>query len=367
MVDVLIVGGGPGGSSCAKRLVDAGADVALVDRASFPRDKVCAGWITPSAVRALDLDLADYARGRTLQPFTGFRTGLLPGSLQLTDFGQVVSYGIRRCEFDAYLLERSHVRCIESQYVKSVRRENGAWIIDDRIRARMLVGAGGHFCPVARALNPGVTETSVVAAQEIEFELDGDRAESVAGSTPELFFWPDLLGYAWCVRKGAFLNIGAGRLTPSPLPAAVQEFAAFLEQRGLLPQSRAAWKGHAYLLNCTSRRRVYGDGVVLIGDAAGLALAPSGEGILAAIESGLLAADAILNAAPDFSERQLAAYGDQITGRFGKRLAADEHARSIPGWLRRAGAKVALGLPWLTRRLVLEHGFLHSRRPDLAR
>src|SRR5688572_19570230 len=172
--DVLIVGGGPAGSSCAKRLVDAGADVAVVDRASFPRDKVCAGWITPAAVRALDLDLADYARRCTLQPFTGFRTGLLPGALRLTDFGEVVSYGIRRCEFDAYLLERSGVRRFESHHVRDIRRESGAWVVDGRIRARVLVGAGGHFCPVARMLNRGIDEESVVAAQEIEYELDPD-------------------------------------------------------------------------------------------------------------------------------------------------------------------------------------------------
>ena len=49
--DVLIVGGGPAGSSCAWRLVTAGLDVVVVDKANFPRDKVCAGWITPAVVR----------------------------------------------------------------------------------------------------------------------------------------------------------------------------------------------------------------------------------------------------------------------------------------------------------------------------
>ena len=76
-------------------------------RRRFPRDKVCAGWITPAVVQALELDLEDYARQRTLQPFSGFRTGPFGRALRTTDFGCPISYGIRRCEFDDYLLLRS--------------------------------------------------------------------------------------------------------------------------------------------------------------------------------------------------------------------------------------------------------------------
>ncbi|MGH8709796.1 MAG: FAD-dependent oxidoreductase, partial [Burkholderiales bacterium] len=45
--DVLIVGGGPAGSTCAWQLVRASFDVLVLDKHTFPRDKVCAGWITP--------------------------------------------------------------------------------------------------------------------------------------------------------------------------------------------------------------------------------------------------------------------------------------------------------------------------------
>src|SRR5262245_5359412 len=109
--DVLIVGGGPAGSSCAWGLRRSGRDVLVMDAASFPRDKVCAGWITPHVVDALELDLTDYRIGRTLQPITGFRTGLVGGADDLeTAYDAAVSYGIRRCEFDHYLLQRSGAR-----------------------------------------------------------------------------------------------------------------------------------------------------------------------------------------------------------------------------------------------------------------
>jgi flavin-dependent dehydrogenase len=363
--DVLIVGGGPAGSSCAARLVEAGVDVLLLDRVRFPRDKVCAGWITPAVVSALDLNLAEYASTRTLQPFTGFRTGALGGRLRLTDFAGPISYGIRRCEFDDYLLRRSGVRRIESEGVRELHRDAGGWRVNGAIRARMVIGAGGHFCPVARELNRGVIDAAPVAAQEIEFELDQAQSAAcaISATAPELVFWPDLMGYGWCVRKGTFLNIGAGRLSPSPLRPAMREFGATLESRGVIPAMAPKWKGHAYLLNRTSSRRLLADQALLIGDAAGLALAPSGEGILAAVESGMLAADVVLDAGHDYSVTRLAAYAQRVEQRFGPR--ATTAPRAFPHWVTNLASGALLQLPWLTRRVLLEDGFLHTRRPAL--
>ncbi|HUJ49063.1 MAG TPA: FAD-dependent oxidoreductase, partial [Bryobacteraceae bacterium] len=60
--DVLIVGGGPAGSSCACKLRRSGLEVAILDRQRFPRDKVCGGWITPAVLSELEIDPADYSR-----------------------------------------------------------------------------------------------------------------------------------------------------------------------------------------------------------------------------------------------------------------------------------------------------------------
>ena len=58
--DVLIVGGGPAGSSCAWGLRGSGLDVAILDRQTFPRDKICGGWITPQVMSELGIDPAEY-------------------------------------------------------------------------------------------------------------------------------------------------------------------------------------------------------------------------------------------------------------------------------------------------------------------
>ena len=76
-----------------------------------------------------------------------------------------------------------------------------------------VVGAGGHFCPVARATGAKGSGETAVAAQEIEFEMSPQQKAvcRVDGERPELYFTPDLKGYGWVFRKGDYLNIGLGR------------------------------------------------------------------------------------------------------------------------------------------------------------
>jgi flavin-dependent dehydrogenase len=362
--DVLVVGGGPAGSTCATRLVKAGLDVVVLDKASFPRDKVCGGWITPAVAAALDLDLAVYGAAHALQPFTGFSTGSFDNDPVLTDFRRPISYGIRRCEFDDYLLRRSRARVIAGRPLETLNQDSRGWVANDDIHAPVIVGAGGHFCPVARWLNPASRHEDVVVAQEIEYLLDPHAAAAcrVRPEWPELYFWPDLQGYGWCMRKGDYLKVGAGRLRPSAFPAAIAGFKALIERRGRIGSDLPGpWKGHAYLLNRTSSRRVSGDGMLLVGDAAGLALAPSGEGILAAVESGILAAGAIITAFPDCAGDRMAAYARQIDARFGTG-ARYVPPRPWPAWVGGLAARAILRSPRLMRRIVIEHAFLHVGR-----
>jgi len=155
--DILIVGGGPAGTSCAWALQRAGMDVIVLDQAHFPRDKVCAGWITPAVLNALEIDPQDYGRERVLQPINGFRVGLMRDMAKAyatadLRYPETVSYGIRRCEFDDYLLQRSGARLCTGERVRSLRREAEVWVVNEHFRSPVLVGAGGHACPVARAL-----------------------------------------------------------------------------------------------------------------------------------------------------------------------------------------------------------------------
>lgn len=419
--DVLIVGGGPAGTTCARALVAAGLDVMVIDKATFPRDKPCAGWITPPVVEILGLEIDEYrAGGRVCQPITAFRTsridsrpGRTSGRAIETDFEAPVSYGILRREFDHYLLERCGARVRMGTPFTSMRRteegqgdgaghgagnaagnghavsnggsNSGEWIVNETIRTPLVIGAGGHFCPVARQLTPIIVDDDrehVVAAQEIEVRMTPAQAAACAasGERPELYLCEDLKGYGWCFRKEDVLNIGLGRLDRHALSAHVKAFADWLVSEARVPADLVwRWKGHAYLLREESTRSLTADGVMLIGDAAGLAYSRSGEGIRPAIESAVLAAQAILTARGLYTRAELEPYREAIESRFGAGAtsvaAGAGNGVGVVNGATSAGfiperVSVALGRLLLrtrpfTRDVLLRRWFLHTQDPPL--
>ncbi|MEA1080639.1 NAD(P)/FAD-dependent oxidoreductase [Marinobacter qingdaonensis] len=366
--DVIIVGAGPAGSTLAQRLQGSGKRILIIDKQSFPRDKTCAGWVTPAVLDTLGIDQEDYSRGRTLQPIRRFRIGMMGQAPVENDHGEVVSYGIRRCEFDAYLLDRVEAPKVLATPVKSIQRQGGNWRINDTWEAPLIVGAGGHFCPVARLLGdgPGGHET-IVAAKEVEFEMTPGQAETcqARGDTPELWFCRDLKGYAWVFRKGNYLNIGLGREDNHRLSEHLDAFVQAMKDSGRIPGDLPSrFKGHAYLLYDHAERPLVDDGVLLIGDAAGLAYTQSGEGIRPAVESALLAADVIARA-EDYSASSLQLYGDAIADRFGTRATDLEQGWQLPDWVKMPIAGTLMRSHWFTRKVVTEKWFLHQQVPPL--
>ena len=366
--DIIIVGAGPAGSTLARALEDSGKRVLIIDKQAFPRDKTCAGWVTPAVMASLDIDPGKYSVGRTLQPIRRFRIGMMGQSAVENDHGDIVSYGIRRCEFDDYLLDRAECEKQLATAVKSINRNNGNWVINDQWQAPLLVGAGGHFCPVARLLGdgPGKHET-VVAAKEVEFEMTPEQARAceARGDTPELWFCRDLKGYAWVFRKGSYLNIGLGREDNHRLSDHLEAFVEEMKQSGRIPSDLPGrFKGHAYLLYAHANRPLVDDGVLLIGDAAGLAYTQSGEGIRPAIESALMAAN-VIKAATDYSALSLQSYGERIAERVGTRATDQEPGFEVPDWLKQPIASTLMRSHWFTRKVVTEKWFLHQEVPPL--
>jgi len=377
--DVLIVGGGPAGSSCAWALRNSGLDVAVLDKEVFPRDKVCGGWITPGVLTALHIDAGEYGRDHVLQPITGFRTSCIGHDSQTeTDYGRTVSYGIRRREFDDYLLKRCSARVYEGVSLSSLKRSGASWIANGHMRARLVVGAGGHFCPVARlmsaqaarshsvvrdSLKTGSHTAVPVAAQEIEFEMDAHQIANcdVRGPSPELYFCADMKGYGWCFRKQNVLNIGLGRTDPHGVAEHARAFIRLVATTERVPSGVPPLKGHAYYLYGTSQRQIAGDGFLLIGDSAGLARSQSGEGILPAIESGLLAAEIIFAAGGTWGAAQMETYKRQIAERTGNACNAwmTRIGRGLPPQLTRFAATRLLENRWFARHVVLDSWFLH--------
>ena len=288
--DVLIVGGGPAGSSAAWRLKRAGADVLLLDRERFPRLKLCAGWITPEVVRELEMDLDAYPHRLLTFPRLRVHYGRL--SLPVP----CVQHSIRRFEFDAWLLERAGVP-VEQHNVREIVAEGDGYLVDGQYRCRYLIGAGGTRCPVYRSLfkdlNPRARELQIVTLEhEIEYQWED----------PDCHLWfcdEGLPGYSWYVPKeSGWLNVGIGGFAER-IKSAGQDikthwahFAAKLDGE-LTRGAHYDPAGYSYFL----RGRVdvvCRDNAFISGDAAGLASRDLGEGIGPAIRSGLRAAEAIL-------------------------------------------------------------------------
>ncbi len=367
--DIIIIGGGPAGATLAWALRGSHKRILILDKQHFPRDKTCAGWVTPTVIDSLEIDLDDYGLGRTLQPIQRFRIGMMGQPALENDHSEIVSYGIRRFEFDEYLLNRVTADKQLGVPVKTLERHSQNWVINDTWEAPLVVGAGGHFCPVATKIGagPGSHET-VVAAKEVEFEMTPDQALRCAarGDTPELWFCPDLKGYAWVFRKGHYLNIGLGREDNHKLGDHLHRFVADMKSSGRIPDDLPTrFKGHAYLLYARAQRPLMDDGALLIGDSAGLAYTQSGEGIRPAIESALMAAE-VVRRAPDYSASSLQRYGEAVAERFGTRSLNTTGGWRVPDWVRTPMARTLMRSHWFTRKVVTEKWFLHQHVPQLG-
>jgi geranylgeranyl reductase family protein len=167
--DVIVVGGGPAGAGAAAWLARAGHQVALLDRARFPRDKPCGEFLTPQT-RALlsDLDVWEAICSAGLRPLAATLL-CAPGGRQMRHApkdGGPAGYALRRIDLDAALLasaRRAGVEIFEGFTVRGLLREADGQVcgVEGRdsdgapkvLRARLVIGADGSHSLVARQLN----------------------------------------------------------------------------------------------------------------------------------------------------------------------------------------------------------------------
>lgn len=302
--DAIIVGGGPAGSTCASILVKSGVHTLLLDRANFPRVKLCAGWLSRPIWDTIGLSPGEYTRG--LWEWNKVHIHFRGNKYTVKSNG----YFIRRYEFDDFLLRRSKVETVEGCNVRQVEKDSeGYWVIDNQFRAKYLIGAGGTHCPVARSIFPK-TENLQCGTQEREFEgnLEEIAACRAGGDgEPEILLHDDMKGYSWNVPKGQWLNVGTGTKVAREVLPAWSKARAFFEGNGTpgtIPLSSRPMldkmKGHGYVIFETNHLACcQADNVFLIGDALGLAQPMTGEGILPSVLSGRLCATAIAEGAPE--------------------------------------------------------------------
>jgi geranylgeranyl reductase family protein len=370
--DAIIVGAGPAGSTVAWDLARRGRRALLLEAAMLPRQKPCAGWITPEVLEALELRPADYPR--TIQPLRSASLRFAGRHLE-TRFRAAASWAIVRSEFDELLARRAEAAGAvlrDGCAARSITRTGDGAIVEDARgevhAAKVIVGAGGSRCPVARALvgTPGGDGATLVAVEsETRLGEAALRRLTPHYGSAELFVEDDFGGYGWFVTKGDFLNFGVGRFadrTPS-FRATRERFLALLRSLGRLRDDHALapLRGHSYRVWDEVPRARSGDRFLLVGDAAGCATRWAGEGIRPAVETARMAARAIDGALADgdTSAASLRRYDALTDARYGAPRPTFVDAllarapRKLLHWL---GAQACKRAP-LRRRLVLGGAF----------
>ena len=291
--EVIIIGGGPAGSTAAWKLIEAGIDVVILDKNKFPRTKLCAGWITPKALNDLKINIKEYPY--TIQKFNRLNYYFFQ-KLKLPI--PTIQYSIRRYEFDDWLLKRSKAKLINHKVAK-IEELKGHFVVDDMFRSKIIIGAGGTHCPVYRKFFSKISprdESDRIITLEQEFPYQ------VTNKQCHLWMVENKLsGYSWYVPKGnSYMNIGIGgtlnslRSENSSIKYHWNLLIEKLKKNGMVHDFQFSPKGYDYYLRdknpITQISNIY-----IVGDAVGLATVDMGEGIGPSVESGILAAEAIIN------------------------------------------------------------------------
>jgi menaquinone-9 beta-reductase len=332
MADVIVVGAGPAGASTAYHLAQCGVDVLLLEKASFPRDKICGDGLTPRAVKQLigmgfDLDEPGWQKNKGLRIVgAGHRLELpWPELASFPPYGAVRT----RTDLDETLArhaEKAGARLTERTSVTGpvVDERTGRVVgvtakpVDDRgrrtgdevtYRAPVVVACDGVSARLAIAMGIERRENRPMGVAVRAYYETPRHDDPWMESWLELWDGPPqqsnlLPGYGWIFGVGdGTANVGLGILNSSKAFQQVDYkqilhtwLATTPEEWGFRDENRVGRIGSAALPMGFNRKPHYTRGLMLVGDSGGMTNPFNGEGIDYALEAGETAASVIIQA-----------------------------------------------------------------------
>ncbi|MEV8401642.1 geranylgeranyl reductase family protein [Streptomyces niveus] len=358
---VIVVGAGPAGASAALYLARAGVDVLLLEKGSFPREKVCGDGLTPRGVHQLvrmgvDIDAPGWRRTRGMRWMCEGRQVHIdwPRLGGLPDFGLTRS----RYDFDDILVRhacaagarlRTEVKATgpltdRAGRIIGVTAVAGADKQPRTYRAQVVVAADGASARTAIAMGLERDPTRQIATAARRYYRSASRTDD-----PYLELWADLRcsrtgrdlpGYGWIFPLGdGRVNVGLGSLPHRrhgavDLRASMEQWLARLpEEWGLREENADSPLRSAALPMGFNRRPQYARGLLLVGDSAGMISPWSGEGVAQAMEAGGVAAEAVALALirPEGPAREeaLRQYPREINRLWGRYYRLGNHAADL--------------------------------------
>jgi geranylgeranyl reductase family protein len=298
MYDIIVVGGGPAGSTAARRAAELGFNVICLEKSEMPRVKPCGGGISPSAVSSL-AEFQDI--------FDCFTAGVMfygPRGEFLTRSDLPSGAFVIRSEFDHKLLLAARAAgaiVVEGERVIDIK------ITDDSVKVfsnnqeyegQILCGADGVNSIVASrtGLRTKWAPKDVAQVYVNESKIDQNKLDEFYTPSRKPIFhlaFKDSEGYGWIFPKKITVNVGFGSILKSShnTKAQFQNYVAKCQEEGLLPEIDPKNTTAALIPFCGPLRRVYKNRVLLLGDAGGFVNPANGEGIPYAIKSGMIAAE----------------------------------------------------------------------------
>ncbi|MCS3923546.1 NAD(P)/FAD-dependent oxidoreductase [Methanosalsum natronophilum] len=320
MYDIIVVGGGPAGSTAARYASRFGLKTLILDKKKFPRHKTCAGAVSEYAIRNLGIPIPEHLIEKEI---VGARVVYGSYSLESIKDGNRAAITVHRDKFDMYLVEQAveqGATFIDDTAVKELvfnKEYVEVHTLNKIYHAKIIIGADG----VNGVCSKYVRES--LSVQEKAFSIEAhvptksfpikDRRTDVV----EFHFGDVDKGYGWIFPKKDFFCIGIGEIGNSaenPLTF-YKRFSSKLGLEYVKP------RGHSIPVG-GYKRKTYNDKILLTGDAAGFVDAFLGEGIAYAIISGKIAAETAKDAINenDVTCKQLVKYHTNCNKSFGKNL-----------------------------------------------
>jgi len=307
--DVVVVGAGPSGSFAAMKCAERGLDVLLLDSQRFPRDKACGGIVGESALRLVGGDAMSVVE----------RVGI--GNEFHYNWKHIAThhrheYFVKRRMFDHYLVRRATAAGAELR--ENVRATGisiapGCAIVSTTggdFESKIVIGADGVNSVIGRSmgLSHHAHDCKYVAVKA-EIDVSPQKARELEAEDPprqKTYFFSDLIGFAWVVPNIGSVNVGYGSVF-SRGKNLKNRFHSFLAALGLKSQLELGAQ-----VPFITFERVYGERVMLTGDAGGFVDPWTGcgmeEGIIASSKAARICKDAIDS--NDFSVSMMSRYQD---------------------------------------------------------